>query len=117
MVKYTCCGGNSTTPREPLGDRVFLMEKGKKVAEGGRELVKEYFEEVLIWKVSGLGVDDFFLSSTVVQRTGLGLTGRTSIQTDTRICPKASVLAWSKSPQLQSPILAGAGLKVKSGVE
>ncbi len=29
-----------------LGDRVFLMEDGKKVAEGGRELVKNYFSDI-----------------------------------------------------------------------
>ncbi len=29
-----------------LGDRVFLMEEGKKVAEGGRELVKNYFSDI-----------------------------------------------------------------------
>jgi len=30
-----------------LGEKVFLMEKGRKIAEGGKELVREYFEEVL----------------------------------------------------------------------
>ncbi len=30
-----------------LAGRVFVMEEGRKVAEGGRELVEEYFSEVL----------------------------------------------------------------------
>ena len=30
-----------------LADRVFLMERGKKVAEGGREIAEEYFSEAL----------------------------------------------------------------------
>ncbi len=29
-----------------LGERVFLMEEGKKIAEGGKELVREYFAEM-----------------------------------------------------------------------
>jgi len=30
-----------------LADRVFLMEKGRKISEGGRELAEEYFSEAL----------------------------------------------------------------------
>ncbi len=30
-----------------LADRVFIMEGGRKIAEGGKELVEEYFSEIL----------------------------------------------------------------------